>query len=114
MEAHARTLDANKFVDWCEAQTEHSRSTTSRIIVYNDDQVKYRLREGDDIEDITLIKCDETDIIRFTKNGESRQFMAHKRNFTFHDKTLIVRTRDGHEICRAGTGTRNKKGPFPV
>jgi hypothetical protein len=107
-------IDTGEFVEWCEIQAEKSRSTTSRVIVNNDEQVKFRLREADDIEDIILIKGKNVDTIRFEKNCESRQFHAHRRDFTFHDKTLIVRQPDGTEICRAGTGTRNKKGAFPL
>ena len=113
-QTQTRRVDTDKFVDWCRAQIENSRSITSRIIANNDERVKYRIREGDSVEDIELLKGKNVDSIRFMKDGETRGFHAHRRKFTFHDKTMIVRTKDGQEICRAGTGTRNKKGPFPL
>jgi hypothetical protein len=107
-------IDTETFVEWAEEQTEKSTSMTSRVIVSNDEMTRFRLREGNSIEDIVLIKGKNTDTIRFEKDGQTRQFHAHRRNITFHDKTLIVRTKDGQEICRAGTGTKNKLGPFPL
>lgn len=112
----ARRVDTETFVNWCEEQAEKSRSLTSRIIVNDEEMVKFRLREGEVQDDIVLIKGDGADTLRFVRNGNVRQFHAHRRGFTFHDKTLIVRDGDvdGPEICRAGTGTRNQRGPFPV
>ena len=110
-----RHLDAEKFVEWCENQIPQSQSPSARIIVNNDDMIRFRLREESDyVEDIVVHKGREADSIRFEKNDEVRGFRSHRRSFTFHDKTMIVRTKDGQEICRAGTGTRNKKGPFPL
>lgn len=94
--------------------------TTARIIVNGEvdgtEMVKFRIRESvrDNPEDVILIKGREVDILRFESGSESTQFHIHKRDVTFHEKTLIVRTTDGREICRAGTGTKNKRGPFPI
>lgn len=109
-------INTNEFVQWCEDQIGKSRSTTSRIIANNDDEIRFRLREepGDDPEDVILIKGKSVDTIRFKRGDVSRQFHAHRREITLHDKTLIVRHSSGDEICRAGTGTKNKRGPFPV
>ena len=109
-----KRIDTDAFVAWCEEQVKQSRSRTSRIIVNDDEMVKYRLREGDSVEDIILLKGENTDTLRFDRDGEKRQFHAHRRDVTFHDKTLIVRHSSGEEMARAGTGTRNKKGPFPI
>ena len=114
MKQMTRKVDADSFRDWCEAQIENSRDTNARFIVDSEDKIKFRIREFDRVEDITLIRDNDADVLRFTAEGESRQFMSHRRKITFHDKTLIVRTKDGDEICRAGTGTKNKKGAFPV
>lgn len=109
-----KRIDTEEFIAWCEQQAEQSQDSTSRIIVADDEMVKFRLREFDSVEDITLVKGKNVDTIRFEKGGRSRQFHAHRRDITLHAKTLIVRAGDGQEICRAGTGTRNKKGPFPL
>ena len=109
-----RHMDKEQFVEWCKNQIPQSRSSTSRIIVNNDEMVRFRLREEGTPEDIVLIRSRNVDTIRFEKGDEVRGFHSHRREFTFHDKTMIVRTKDGQEICRAGTGTRNKKGPFPL
>lgn len=110
----SKKIDTETFVAWCKEQSEKSRSMTSRIIVNNDEMVKFRLREGDSIEDITLLKGENVDTLRFENEDEGTQFHLHKRDVTFHDKTLIVRHKSGQEMARAGTGTKNKKGPFPV
>jgi len=111
----SRHIDTETFVEWCEAQIEKSRCTTSRIIVNNDDQIKFRLRESErGPEDIVLLKGKSADTVRFVTTEDTRQFHAHKRDFTFHDKTMIVRHSSGAEMARAGTGTRNKRGPFPI
>jgi len=109
-----RRIDRDAFREWAEEQMPKSRSTTARIIVDDEDQIKFRIREEDEPEDIVVIDAGGADYIRFTKGDEHRQFGAHRRDVTFHDKTLIVRTEDGREICRAGTGTKTRKGPFPV
>lgn len=109
-------VDANQFIEWCGRQIEQSRSNTSRIINNTDEEIRYRLREepGDEPEDIVLIKGKSVDTIRFKRGEDTRQFHAHRREITFHGKTMIVRHSNGCEICRAGTGTKNKCGPFPV
>ena len=114
MSQTSRRVDLDAFRDWCEQQAEKSRDSTARLIVDGDDHIKFRIREHDEIEDIELIRSKGADVLRFTSDSGSRQFMSHRREFTFHDKTLIVRADTGEEICRAGTGTRNKKGAFPV
>jgi len=110
-----RRLDTDEFVNWCEEQIDNSQSTTARVIVNNDEMAKFRIREDSDrgAEDITLIKGKNTDTIRFERNGNTRQFHLHRRDIDFGEKTLMVKS-DGMEVCRAGTGTRNKRGPFPV
>ena len=113
MESNTR-IKTDEFVDWCERQAEQSRSMTSRIIHDGDDKVRFRLREEDTPEDIVLIKGKEVDTIRFEKGDTTKQYHAHKRDITMHDKTLIVRHSSGAEMCRAGTGTKNKRGPFPA
>ena len=111
----SRRVDTETFVAWCESQIPKSQSTTARIIANNDEMVKFRIREDSDRgpEDITLIKGKSADVLRFERGGETRQFRSHRRDITFADKTLMVKS-DGMEVCRAGTGTRNKRGPFPV
>jgi len=117
MEAQQRTrrLDTEEFVSWCESQVDKSQSMTARIIVQDDDMVKFRIREDRERgpEDITLIKGKGTDTIRFEREDNKRQFHLHRRDVDLCDKTLLVKS-DGMEVCRAGTGTRNKRGPFPV
>jgi len=108
-------IDREAFREWCERQTDYSRSPTARIIVIDEDTLRFRLREEtDDIADVVLMKGRDVDTIRFNRNGDVRQFHAHRREFTFGEKTLIVRDDDGREICRAGTGTKNRRGPFPI
>jgi len=115
MEAQdARRFDVSAFRDWCESQIDTSQSMTARFIIDDDDHLKFRIREASGVEDIELIREDGADILRFSSERGTRQFMSHRRTVTFHDKTLIVRTDDEQEICRAGTGTRKQKGPFPV
>lgn len=111
-----RGIDPDEFRRWCEAQIETSRSMTARIITDTDEQIRFRIREGEGNppEDIILLRGREVDTLRFKAGPDTRQFHSHRRDITFHEKTLIVRTRDGEEICRAGTGTKNKRGPFPV
>ena len=114
-QTQTRRLDTDKFVDWCEAQIDNSQCLTARVIVANDDMVRFRVREDSDrgAEDIVLIKGKNTDTIRFERGEETRQFHLHRRDIDFGDKTLMVKS-NGQEVCRAGTGTRNKRGPFPV
>lgn len=107
-------IDREAFEAWAERQMEQSRSPTSRIIKADDEGVRYRLREEGVPEDIVLLHGREVDTLRFEKGDDVRQFHAHRREFTFHGKTLIVRQPDGAEICRAGTGTRKRRGPFPL
>lgn len=109
-----RRIDRDDFRDWAKAQIPQSRSTTARIIVDDEKRTKFRIREEHPPEDIEVIDAGGADYIRFTKGDDRRQFAAHRKDVTFHDKTLIVRTKDGREVCRAGTGTRTRKGPFPV
>jgi len=111
----SRRLDTGSFVEWCEKQIENSRSSTARVIANDGDIVRFRIREETDRgpEDIVLIKTQDADLLRFERAEETRQFALHRRDVTLADKTLIVKT-DGLEVCRAGTGTRNKRGPFPV
>ena len=108
-------LDTEKFVEWCERQIENSQSTTARIIAHNDDKIRFRIRERSDRgpEDIVLTKGKQVDSIKFERGGETRGFHLHRRDVKLADKTLLVKT-NGEEMCRAGTGTRNKCGPFPV
>ncbi len=117
MEAQQRTrrLDTDEFVAWCEAQIDNSRCMTARVIVNNDEMAKFRIREDNErgAEDITLIKGKNTDTIRFERGEKTRQFHLHRKDVDFGEKTLMVKA-DGVEVCRAGTGTRNKRGPFPV
>jgi len=110
----ARRFDMNAFRSWCERQAELSRSMTARVIVDDGETIRFRIREEDTPEDIVFVRSDSTDTIRFEKGDETKQFHAHRRGVTFHDKTLIVRHESGQEMYRAGTGTRNKRGPFPV
>ena len=109
-------FDMNAFRSWCERQIELSRSTTSRVIVDDGETIRFRLREepGTPAEDIVFIRSENTDTIRFEKGDVVKSFHAHRRGVTFHEKTLIVRHKSGQEMYRAGTGTRNKCGPFPV
>ena len=107
-------FDMNAFRSWCGRQADLSRSTTARIIVDDGETVRFRIREEGTPEDIVFIRSDNTDTIRFEKGDKTKQFHAHRRGVTFHDKTLIVRHKSGAEMYRAGTGTRNKLGPFPV
>lgn len=113
-------IDTETFVEWCEQQAEQSMCLTARIIANGEHEgrqiVRFRIRESvrDDPEDITLIKGKGTDTLRFKCGDDTRQFHLHRRNVTLHEKTLIVRAKDGEEICRAGVGTKNKRGAFPV
>lgn len=111
-----QTRIADEFEAWAERQIENSVSTTARFIVNDDDEIKFRIREGfgDPTEDIHLIRGKDVDTLRFIKDGETvAQFHAHRRKFSFTDKTLIVRHKDGSEICRCGTTSTAHKGPFP-
>ena len=107
-------FDMNAFRSWCDRQTELSQSTTARVIVDDGETIRFRIREEGTPEDIVFIRSDNTDTIRFEKGDKTKQFHAHRRGVTFHEKTLIVRHESGQEMYRAGTGTRNKCGPFPV
>jgi len=107
-------IDRDAFRDWCERQVDYSRSPTARIIVADADRLRFRIREDDDVEDILLLKGRDVDTVRFEKNDESRQFHAHRREFTFHEKTLIVRQPDATAIVRAGTSAGRQRGAFPV
>jgi hypothetical protein len=109
-----RRYDAAALREWCEAQIDKSRDTTARFIIDDDDHMKFRIREASGVEDIEFIREDGVDVLRFSSERGTRQFMSHRREVTTHDKTLIVRAGDGQEICRAGTGTSKRKGPFPV
>jgi len=110
-----RHYDMAEFKNWCAEQIDNSRDMTARFIIDDEDHVKFRIREASGVEDIEFIREENTDVLRFSSERGTRQFMSHRRTVTFHDKTLIVRTGDdGQEICRAGTGTANQKGPFPV
>ena len=108
-------LDTEKFVEWCEQQIKNSKAPSARIIAHNDEMIRFRIREQTDRgpEDIVLIKGKEVDSIKFERGEETRGFHLHRRDVKLADKTLLVKT-DGVEMCRAGTGTRNKRGPFPV
>jgi len=118
----SRTIDAEEFVEWAERQTEYSQCSTSRLITEgyekeSHQEYRFRLREGvrDAPEDIVLLKTGSADIIRFEYDGETKQFAAHKRQFEFHNKRLVVKTKDGEEtICTAGTGGKIQRGPFPL
>ncbi len=113
--ASDRRLDRKAFLNWCERQADQSRSRTARIIRADDEAVRFRIREETERgpEDIILVKGKEVDIIRFERGETSQQFHLHRRDVKICDKTLIVQ--DGeYEICRAGTGTKNKRGPFPI
>ena len=110
-----RRVDTNQFIDWCEEQAEKSRSMTARYIGEYEDEYRCRIREEREPEDVVLVKGNNVDTIRFEKGDDSRQFHGHRRDFEFHDKTLIVRDQDtGQRITSAGTGTRNRRGPFPL
>ncbi len=108
-------IDTDEFVAWCEKQADQSRSMTARVIVNDGDTVRFRIRESSERgpEDIVLIKGKEVDTIRFENGDNTRQFHLNRRDITLAEKTLLVKD-DGREICRAGTGTKNKRGPFPV
>ena len=110
----SRRFDIDAFRSWCDRQAELSRSTTARTIVDDGKTIRFRIREEGTPEDIVFMRSDNTDTIRFEKGDKTKQFHAHRRGVTFHDKTLIVRHKSGQEMYRAGTGTRNKRGPFPV
>jgi len=116
---NGRRIDVDKFREWCEKQIENSCSPTARIITdfnYGDgDQIRFRIREepGESPEDIVLIRGKEVDTLRFEKGENMRQFHAHRRDFTMTDKTLTVRSH-GREITRASTGTKGRRGGFPV
>jgi hypothetical protein len=114
--ADAHRFNINKFRSWCDRQKELSRSTTARIIIDDGETVRFRLREesGTPPEDIVFIRSENTDTIRFEKGDSVKSFHAHRRGVTFHEKTLIIRHKSGEAMYRAGTGTRNKRGPFPV
>ena len=90
---------------------------TSRIIADTDTKLRFRLREGERAhpEDIVLISEDSVDVLRFEHGDDARQYHAHRRDLRLCDKTLLVEDRrTGEVIARAGTGTRSKRGPFPV
>lgn len=110
-----RRVDTDQFIDWCEEQSEKSRSSTARYIGEYEGEHRCRIREEREPEDIVLAKGRDVDVIRFEKGDETRQFAGHRRDFEFHDKTLIVRDKKtGQRITSAGTGTRNRRGPFPI
>lgn len=111
-----RHVDTDEFRDWCDRQAKLSRSMTARVIMDDGETIRFRIREGEGgaPEDIVLIKGDGTDTIRFEKGDDVKVFHAHRRDITLHEKTLIVRHESGAEMYRAGTGTPNKRGPFPV
>jgi len=116
------SIDAEKFVEWAERQTENSQCVNARLISNGYEQencVEYhlRLRESirDSPEDIVLLKTESADAIRFEYGSEVRQFLAHRRKIEFTEKTISVKTKDGkHTICTAGTGGRRQRGPFPL
>jgi len=118
MPEDCRRIDREEFIAWCEEQTEKSRSLSSRLITRSEEKVHFRLREGEREdgapEDIVLVDAGDADLLKFIHGDDHRQFASHRRKVTFHDKTLIVRSEEGDEICRAGTGTRQTRGPFPV
>lgn len=93
---------------------ELSRSSTARIIVDDGELIRFRIREEGTPEDIIFRRGRGTDIIRFEKGDNVKQFHSHRREATLHEKTLIIRHESGDEMYRAGTGTRNQRGPFPV
>jgi len=88
---------------------------TARVISDTDDEIRFRIREeaGRGPEDIILHKGKEVDTIRFKRGDHTTQYHLHRRDVNLCEKTLLVKS-DGMEVCRAGTGTRNKRGPFPV
>lgn len=108
-------LDTDEFIDWCERQAENSRSSTARYIGEHEGEHKCRIREEKPPEDIVLVKGKNVDTVRFEKGDESRQFHLHRRDIELHDKTMIVRDKKtGKRITSAGTGTRKRRGPFPL
>lgn len=113
-------FDVDAFVDWAERQADKSRCATARMICSgytdgNKELWKFRLRESerDAPEDVTLIRGRSCDVIRFEYSDEQVQYQANRVNVTFHDKTLKV-TKYGETVCSAGTGTTNRRGPFPL
>ena len=115
-------IDRDAFVEWAERQLPRSISTTARIIKNDEDEVRFRLREERDaVHDIILHKGREADMIHFEASDigddevERRSFSVHRRNIRLTDKTLIVETKEGREICRAGTyDSRSRRGAFPI
>lgn len=111
----SRKIDTEQFVEWCQRQSEMSRSSTARYIVEYEGQHRCRIREEETPEDVVLVKGKNADTVRFEKEDKIRQFRAHRRDFEFHNKTLIVRDKKTEKrITSAGTGTRRRRGPFPV
>jgi hypothetical protein len=113
-------FDVDAFVDWAEAQVDKSRCATARMIctgytVGDKELWKFRLREAerDAPEDVTLVRSGNCDVIRFEYDDEQVQYQANRVDVTFHEKTLKV-TKYDETVCSAGTGTTNRRGPFPL
>lgn len=111
MNEENRHIDVEEFVEWCESQAEMSISSTARYIGEHDGVHTCRIREEGVPEDIQLVKSKGADSIRFKK---MKQYRLSRREVEFHDKTMIIKDRKtGKAMTRAGTGTKDRRGPFP-
>lgn len=110
-----RRLDTGAFIDWCERQVDQSRSPTARYVGKHNNEHRCRIREEGTPEDIVLVKGKDVDTIRFEKGDKVKQYHMHRRDVELHRKTMIIRDKKtGDRINSAGTGTKKRRGPFPL